>query len=287
MYFWARSSLDFDFDGYKFIIAQSTKDIIIDTIRELENDSKVKMTMAILPDKVTPIFYPDNYVDNKIKKIKSVLEWVEKYCQVEYIDFLIDDEYVLEVSASYEVSKKFIIHTFLLANKPNRIFITDDILYYKNPVFNCNTSEQFFNCLDTQMWEMVKLKMIEMNYKGITLTSNTLIQVFEKSRVITSSNKYLLPNALKSLRGSYNPDSNNVKESILFIKYLFAINLDYAQRKAITKLIFVSILQEPYFEITRNNLKVIHEMIDKELFLLGNASLIVKNCLKDALKDLK
>ena len=137
------------------------------------------------------------------------------------------------------------------------------------------------------MWEMVKLKMIEMNYKGITLTSHTLIQVFEKSRVITSSNRHLLPNALKSLQGSHNPDDNNVTESILFIKYLFAINLDHAQRKAITKLVFVAILQEPYFDISRTQLRVIHEMIDKELFLLGNASLIVKNCLKDALKDLQ
>ena len=278
---------DFDFDGYKFIIAQSTKDIIIDTIRELENDSKVKMSIAILPDKVTPIFFPDNYVENKIKKIKSVLEWVDRYCQVEYPDFLLDDEYVLDVSTSNDVSKKFIIHTLLLANKPNRIFITDDIFYYENPVFNCNTSEHFFKCLNSQMWEMVKLKMVEMNYKGITLTSNTLIQVFDKSRVITSINRHLLPNALKSLRGVYNSDVNNVKEAILFIKYLFAINLENAQRKAITKQIFVSILQEPYFEISRNNLEVIHEMIDKELFLLGNAPDIVKKCLSDALRDLQ
>jgi hypothetical protein len=245
------------------------------------------MSIAILPDKVTPIFYPENYVDSKIKKIKSVLEWVEKYCQVEYINFLIDNEYVLEATTSYGQSKKFILHTLLLANKPNRIFITDDIFYYENPVFNCNTSEQFFNCLDTQMWEIVKLKMIEMNYKGITLTSHTLIQVFEKSRVITASNRHLLLNALKSLRGFYNPDVNNVKESILFIKYLFAINLDDAQRKAITKLVFVAILQEPYFDISRTHLRVIHEMIDKELFLLGNAPSIVKSCLKDALRDLQ
>ncbi len=174
----------------------------------------------------------------------------------------------------------------MIANKPNRFLVTDDIFYYKNPIIPMITSELLFKSIDSQLWEIAKEKMIQLNYKGLTLTKSTLCVIFEKSRVITKSNTFLFSNALKSLQGSYNPNKANVDEAIKFIKYIYSIPLDKRQRVAITKQVFIAILNEHYFDLTLQNLSMIYSKIDVLLNLLGEGPNIVKRCFKEVWIDL-
>ena len=276
---------EIDFKGYKFYISQSLKDILNNYIRELKGNQKEKMALSILPDKVVPIFYPDNYVQEKLERMTKLLAWVEDSCIVDYIDNFLDDENILNEIPN-QIEKRYVFNTLMIANKPNRFLVTDDIFYYKNPIIPVITSEHLFKSIDSQLWEIAKEKMIQLNYKGLTLTKSTLCVIFEKSRIITKSNTFLFFNALKSLQGSYNPNKENVDEAIKFIKYIYSIPLDKNQRVAITKQVFIAILNEHYFDLTLQNLSMIYSKIDVSLNLLGEGPNIVKRCFKEVWTDL-
>lgn len=215
----------------------------------------------------------------------NILKWIDEYCTVDYIDNFLDDENMINAIPN-ELDRRYVFNTLLIANKPNRILVTDDIFYYLNPIIPVITSEHLFKCVDTQLWEIAKVKMIQLNYKGLTLTQNTLSVIFEKNRVITKSNTSLFNNSLKSLQGSQNPNKQNINEAIGFIKYIYSIPLDKFQRIMIVKQIFIAILKEHYFDLTSQNLRLIYSKIDVSLNLLGEAPSIVKRCLKEVWRDL-
>lgn len=278
-------SEEIDFKGYRFYISQSTKDIAINYLRELRSSQKEKMSLSILPDKVVPIFYPDNYVEKKLERMMKILQWIDDYCTVDYIDNFLDDEDMINAIPS-ELDRRYLLNTLLIANKPNRILVTDDTFYFLNPIIPVITSEHLFKSVDSQLWEIAKCKMIQLNYKGLTLTQNTLSAIFDKSRVIIKSNTLLFQNALKSLPGSHNPNKSNLDEAIGFIKYIYSIPLDKSQRIMITKQVFIAILKEHYFDLTSDNFRLIYSKIDISLNLLGDAPNIVKNSFEEVRRDL-
>ncbi len=282
-----RLSKSVDFNSYKLYISQSTKDIIIKEIYELSHAPQEKMALSILPDRVVPIFYPENYSQNKLAKISEILEWVNENCIIDYIDFNLNNEDFVD-KLSDELDKKYLTHTLLLASKSNRMLISDDLLFYNKPFIPFITSENFFRQFNFRVWEEAKLEMIGLNYKGITLTRNTLYASFEKSRIFIKNQQNYFQNAIKSLEGRHNPNLRNVQESMYFIKDIFSINTELPVRIYITKQIFISIFKEPYSDIiiSERSLSKLFGVIDNEFKLLGNSSDIVKRCLQEVLIDL-
>lgn len=275
-----------EFKDYNFYISQSTKDLIVKEIYELELSSKEKMELSILPNQVIPIVYPEIFLDNKLSKLNKILCWVEQNCKIDYIDLSLDNTDIFERLSS-EVEKRHVEHTILISYKPNRILITDEKLYYSNPMVYLMSTENFFKSINYQIWEIAKLQMIGLNYKGLSLTSNTLYNAFEKSRIVIKNDQNLFQSALKNLEGEHNPNIKNIGEALKFIKDLFSINLDLPSRISLTKQIFIAIFKEPYFDISRENFKKISNMINREFYLLGDASEIVKRCLKEVLRNLQ
>lgn len=272
------------FQDYNFYIAQSTKDIIINSIYELQSSLQDTMAITILPDKVIPFFYPDNHREIKLKKLNCVLDWVNENCKIDYPTHIIDERKIMELLRTCSTLKKSVLTNLLITQKGNKILISDDFFYHKSNAsasVEIISTEYFIRQMNPQLWEYAKLEMIQMNYKGLTLTTDTLINIFEKTRIITNMNSNHLSSAFENLEGSYNPQVGNVDEALGFIKYLFSISSDRGRKIMITKLIFTAILKDPYIEISNRSLETLYSKIELVLYLLGDAPTIVKKCLDD------
>lgn len=274
-----------DFTKFKFYISQSTKDIIVHEVYNLETDRSGNFSMSILPDKVVPFFYPENHIANRLKKVRDILHWVERFCKMDYIFNFINEDRIIE-GMNKKLTEKYFINTMLISTKPNRFLISDDLMVNNLQAVPTISTEFFFKLHNDKLWEIAKSEMIELNYVGLTLTAETLYNSFEKGRFIIKNKRNSLQNALKSLQGSNNPNVENINESIRFIKDLFSIKIDLPLRVSLTKQVFIAILKEPYFDKTKSNLKVIYGTIESELHLLGDAPKVVKECLNSVIRDL-
>ncbi|MFN8353194.1 MAG: trypsin-like serine protease [Spirosomataceae bacterium] len=278
---------EIDFTGKKLAISQYTKDLIIYEIDRLKSEPEEKFSISILPDKVTPIFYPEHYNRNRIIEFEKILSWVEANCQIEYPEYALDlfsEDSVLLNGSANSLYQNYITNTLLITHQPNKILVTDDLFLLKQEIVPRTTSEVFLKIQSIDDWEKAKVKMVELNYKGLTLTKDTLVNVFNKSRILSRNKPNLFQYALKNLQGSHNPNRENVMQALEFIKYLFAENLELTIKESTTKQVFIAILSEPYFDIIQSNLELLNRIIDKKLELLGNAPTVVKECLNEVIR---
>lgn len=274
-----------DFTKSKFYISQSTKDIIVQEVQNLETDRSENFSMSILPDRVIPFFYPENHIANKLKKARDILHWVERFCKIDYIFNFINEDRIIE-GMNKKLTEKYFINTMLISTKPNRFLISDDLMVSNLQAVPTISTEFFFKLHNDKLWEIAKSKMIESNYFGLTLTAETIYHSFEKNRFILKKEINHFNSTLKNLAGFYNPNVNNIIESIKFIKYIYSIPLDMPMRTNLTKQIFIALLKEPYFDLTKRNLNIMIHRIEKELHLLGDAPNVVKQSLNDVIRNL-
>lgn len=267
-----------------FILSHSIKDFFIDTLHNIRISMKDKMTLNIMPDRVTPISKPDGYENKQIRKLENIIDWINKNCHIIHPEDLLDNISILEKLNKASNFRRSLLHTLLIAIKPNIILISDDLNYYSDQSFQgirIITTEIYLHNLNKEFWEIAKIKMILLNYTGITLTKKTLVSIFEKNRIYYPNNQILLDKALKNVQGNINPRIENLNVLIDFLIYIFSLGLDRVQTNSICTQIFFSFLKVPYINITQHNLELIEAQFDSSFALLGDAPTIAKKCLRE------
>ena len=270
-----------------FIISHYVKEYIKQELAEAEFLEDEPMSLIVTLTGVMPIPYPPDYKIERIKKLESILTWIDSNCLIEYnrkkLDIL---SRINPKSERNNMYFDYYIDTVFLASEENRVLITDDVTYTKNHsgTFQIISTDKFLYAKTEDYQSNMVHKLIEKNCLGFSLTSENLIYEFE--RVISVRNNSSFHRCLRAIPLYVNNDNSVLAESITFVKYLYArsdLTLEY--RSQISKSVLIQAIKG--YQITPSFINQIRKLIRNKFSLLGELEANALEDFADALETLK
>ncbi|MVM42292.1 hypothetical protein GO730_39045 [Spirosoma sp. HMF3257] len=226
-----------------FIVSQ----YIIDYLRsELEKAQFEKASqLAFLPqvDHVIPIYHAEGWQNRRAEEVQQLLDWIKTNCRPDYAPERLEWERNQKAEeqplfSDKEKLKSSFLDTMLLANRPNRVLISDDMIWYKSS-FDQHivsiTSEYFLRTTKNEIFQSsLWLKLVRLNFRGLTLTGDQVYQCFSNNKLLISNTNDFRKSQF-SVEARYNPNTRNIITISIFLKNLYADNLKFDYKRQISR----------------------------------------------------
>lgn len=261
----------------RFIVSQFLIDYVGQELETAQHERGSKMSAEIFIDRTIPHFYPEDQQERKTAFYQELLDWIIVYCKPDYAPERLNQDFMDQgaedrlFSEDRAFSSSF-MDSLLLAIRPNRILVTDDMLPFRSMSgggLRLITVEHFLRIEHSQSYlEHLWIELVGFNFRGLTLGSNQLYQVFKNSLLESSYQKNYF-RATFSFSQQYNPEPKLLLGVIVFLKRVYTedFSLEYKRQTS-------QALLRRYFigssSITERRLLLIHQLIDREFQLMGD-----------------
>jgi hypothetical protein len=260
--------VDFKKINVQFRVTQSTYDYVESELKKAKNERVDSISISVTLERVRPIFSNEDNVSYNIRRIDKVFEWIKLYCEVE--EFSEESlPFFLEMSKSEVLKKRddlanIYIETMVLSMNKNTLVISDDSSFFKR-VPNTISSEYFLAKFGLKSSESSE-RMLELNYRSLTIDSDNLYYLFNKNKFLSSHNNNF-NKALNYSFSDWNPNEDNVRHTFKFLKQLYTDNLSTEYKNKVCINILSVLVQSAYIDNDRMKQKLV-SFLDKEFNLL-------------------
>lgn len=259
------------FKNKPFIIPIEIINYLQFKIEELNRVGFSEMSITVRPHNFETHFYPDDYSRKKLQEITDTIKWINDNCKVDYgingLDLKVQNPEFFRVEDPEDWYQKCVFNTMLLAGEENRIIITDDLFFFRNPLSSIPITIEYYlkKVFDGNFDEIVSWELLKRNYVGITINSKHLQRAFELDPTL-SNPRAIFYKCHRNLSWQHNPNKSNFKEALRFLKYLYSLDLKLEYKRFISQNLLFPILKDiqPY-EDFENDIK----QISKEFQFLG------------------
>jgi hypothetical protein len=219
------NEINFDFSGVKFIISQFMMDFITEKITELSID-KEGFAISVTHERVIPIFNREDYFEKLRIEYEKLLVWIEKHCKVDNNDNRLGILFQIAQNENITRKKDNLNSTYfdalLLSDDENRVFLTNDITTLQTYVAGRGykvSCECFLERIFPENEGVVKPYLISKNYRGITITSDILWNIYSKDLLINTWSDF--NKCVAYSLSEYNPNPKNLFIVMSFLKKIF------------------------------------------------------------------
>jgi hypothetical protein len=219
------NEIQIDFSGVNFIISQFMIDFITEKIAELEIE-KEDFSISVTHERVMPIFDRKEYYKKLSIEYKALLNWTEKYCKVYNNENRLGILFQLAQNENITSKKDNLNSAYtdalLLSDDENRVFLTNDITTLQTYIAGRGykaSCECFFEHLFPQYQNVIKAYLISKNYRGITITSDVLWNIYSKDLLMNAWNDF--NKCVAYSLSEYNPNPKNLFIVMSFLKKIF------------------------------------------------------------------
>ena len=279
-----------DFSDVKFIISQFMMDFITEKVNELEIE-KEGFSISVTHERVMPIFDKEENYKKLRTEYKILLNWIEKYCKVDNNESRLAILFQLAQNENITSKKDNLNNTYsdalLLSDDENRVFLTNDSTIFQSYTAGRGykvSCECFLERLFPDHQNVIKPYLISKNYRGITITSNVLWNIYSKDLLMNAwsdFNKCVAHSLSKS-----NPNPKNLFIIMSFLKKIFVeSDVDNNYRLRITKQVIKSYI----YGIKTNGLYEISQLSDwlnREFSLMPIQKSDIANVIREILEEL-
>lgn len=259
-----------------FVVSQFLLDYVISELEEARHDAEQKLTQEVSLDRIVTHAYPDDYKQRRIAFYTDLLAWLTAMCRPDYAPERIERSFMerseeRDLFGEDNLFASSVLDTYLLANRPQRIFITDDLTPHQSlqNALRVITTEHFLLVSQPTLHkEQGWLALVNFNFRGLTLEVDQLYQVFTRS-LLAETNQSSYRRAAYNFSRQYNPDIRLSARVIQFAKrvYLHKLSLEF-KRQVVQGLLRRHFLGHP--ELTPRIIAALKTYIDREFRLIGN-----------------
>ncbi|MCV9926170.1 hypothetical protein OIU83_00785 [Flavobacterium sp. LS1R49] len=220
--------MDFKFK-HKFKISYLIKKEIEDELLELKNSPESSMSIEITTEGITRYDIPENYKEKRAEFINSILVWIDKNCEIDFVEEKLDLVPKLrqnEIGFDSNFMKILVDYLHLSMRENHKLISSDSTLFLfkrnANLRGNIVNPEKYLitfypeKC-NTEFYRF----LLKSNYLGIDINLETLKNEFFDF-ITGRENYYLL--VLENLQYSVNRNPNIIIVCINFLKYLYLSN---------------------------------------------------------------
>lgn len=188
---------------------------------------------------MTPIFHPNNSINQRLDYFNNVHEWILKRCVPTVVPEKLELLEKLKKNKNSQNNMSYFIDTLYLANRDKHILISDDAMWESFNLygFSKQISTQFYlsNLSPSEWNKSIAEELLKLNYLGITINHQILISTYSdlsdyQARKFTS--------ALKNMPVKVGMNSQIVSECLEFIKYLYLLDIDLNTKKRVSMQVF-------------------------------------------------
>lgn len=282
--------INFDFSHIKFIISQFMLDFIIEKIGELDMD-KEGFSLSVTHERVMPIFNREDYFEKLKIEYETLLVWIEKYCKVDNnvnrLSILIQLAQNENIARKKDNLNSAYLDALLLSDDENRVFLTNDITTLQTYIAGRGykvSCECFLERLFPENEGVVKPYLISKNYRGITITSDILWNIYSKDLLINAWSDF--NKCVTYSLSEYNPNPKNLFIVMSFLKKIFIeSNLEKNYRFRIVKQVlkaYISGIQVAGI----NEIPQLGNWLNKEFLLMPLQRLEIYTVIEEVLEEL-
>ena len=205
----------------KFIIPPSLISEISYQIHKAESEVNAKMSISVEATRVVPFFYSDEFHQQRIEHLNSILQWFRDNCIQEEPVEKIDLIRKLREKEQFEPSFNYIVDLLVLSRRNNYILLTDDSFFFQLiPPVSGETisSELYLTSMYPSDTDEIYSFLLKKRLKGLAINCNVLHQAYSSQSKPNTSN--IWPQALDnlSLKISFKPAT--VVECVKFLQDL-------------------------------------------------------------------
>lgn len=205
----------------EFIISSFLIEHIKQQISELEQSGDEPMTLAIRMERVEPHIIGKRELDHQLKKYKSYLDWIDRFCRVEYSATKLD---VISQFEDYDLNRWYFnywVDTIFLSNSNTRSLITNDELNFRNFFQQClPMTTEYFLLSHEISGDLVSKYHLENKYVGVKINEKILQLAFDSTSIYERNQ--LFKNCINALHFNFHGDKNVIFEVIRFLKSLYS-----------------------------------------------------------------
>lgn len=224
LFYFLEKQLKFEFK-HTFIISYNTRRQIESYINSDKNSPESTLSMNITTEGVENFFYPEGNKQTKIDFLQSILEWINKNCQIDLVEEKLD--VILKLQKKENDYENAIINNMIdslhLSLRENHRYISSDV-----SVFQFRTGSDFnTNFLNPEKYLLTYYPekcnsnfyrfLLKSNYLGININYDTLKNEFIEY-IGGRENYYLM--VLENLQFSINNNPNVISTCIKFFNFL-------------------------------------------------------------------
>jgi hypothetical protein len=271
LFYSLEKELGFNFED-KFIISRYIILELENEISTIENSPESEMRLIIKMSGVRRVQIPKEYNSNRIKFIKSILDWIEKNCVIDKVEEKLETlTKIGSEEEGFDASiMRMLVDYMYLSKRENTRFITSDSTYLtfsikSNIYHNLLNPEQYLvetfgNKCDTSFYRF----LLNSNYLGIKIDYDTLkVEFFDF--LVGKQNQYAL--ALENIQFFNHGDASIIETATRFIKDIYltsSISLDDKNRHSF------DVLRNTFYGMPTQIASKFHESIKREFRLLGD-----------------
>ena len=264
-------------------------DFITEKIGELDMD-KEGFSMSVTHERVMPIFNREDYFEKLKIEYETLLVWIEKYCKVDNnvnrLSILIQLAQNENIARKKDNLNSAYLDALLLSDDENRVFLTNDISTLQLHIAGRGykvSCECFLERLFPENASVIKAYFISKNYRGITVTTDILWNIYAKDSLMnvwSDFNKCVAYSLSEN-----NPNPKNLAIIILFLKRLFLeSNLDNHYRVRIMKQMFKSVFTG--IHVGFDELHEAKNLLQKEFYLMPMQSVQIMTIMSNMIEEL-
>ena len=224
LFYFLERELKFEFK-HTFIISYNTRHQIESYINSDKNSPESTLSMNITTEGVENFFYPEGNKKTRIDFLQSILDWIDKNCEIDLVEEKLD--VILKLSKKENDYENAIISNMIdslhLSLRENHRYISSDI-----SVFQFRTGSDFnTNFLNPEKYILTYYPekcnsdfyrfLLKSNYLGINISYETLKKEFIE--YIGGRENYY-PMVLENIQFSINNNPNIVSTCITFFNFL-------------------------------------------------------------------
>ncbi|WP_293944716.1 MULTISPECIES: PIN domain-containing protein [unclassified Sphingobacterium] len=175
----------------KFIVGQSLIDHIESLIYKTKTNTS-NLSVDIRGDGIIPFYKPENFTINRIKFLTEVHNWFTSTCKVEIPLEKVNYSLELHKQNQYEKGMNLLIETSLLANRPNHILLSDDLVYtqHLNMSNRQISTDHFLVTFYTEKRKEIFSHLIQNRYIGINFYSSDLYNCYIEKNHLEKTHVY-------------------------------------------------------------------------------------------------
>nr|WP_199161798.1 hypothetical protein [Elizabethkingia sp. ASV34] len=229
LFYFLDKELKFEYK-HKFIVPTTLIEEIEMELSKEKNERESKLTIDITTEGVHPYYMPENFKQQRIEFLQSVLTWTNNHCIIDYVkeknDYL--PKFRFNQSNKLNVDNvRILLDTLLLSQrKHNRSISSDSTIF----LMNVNKKDIYENFLNPEKYLIYFYKekcnntfyryLLKHNYLGISISIELLLNEFE-DYVKSKENYYL--KALENIQYYVHCNNKQYDETIiLFISHIYS-----------------------------------------------------------------
>lgn len=235
LFYFLEKEFNFSFKHH-FIISYYVKNEIEEEITKEKHSPASPMTVQITLEGVKPYFNPENYKEQRITFLNSLLEWVSKNCKVDYVEEKLDSLPKLEEQIEKKengIFKQLVDYMHLsIRNNGFRLISSDTTTFLFNHSHNFKHNilnpEKYLQTFYPEKCDLEFYRyLLKSKYIGININLEVLKNEFID---FIAGKENFYPEAINNLQFTLNVNPDIIFTSTKFIKYIYLMltlsNLD-------------------------------------------------------------